>query len=171
MRKSISTFILITLISCSIYSQDSTKKDAEIKNNEQLFNAFKENLESGHFYFEADWATSNTGRRINLTTSPNFLKLNDLQANGHLPFYGVAHTTSFGQGGIQFDNQIQEYESSFSDEKKKATIKFNVKNKTEQFMVELTIFQNKSATVSISSNYRTTMNYQGKLKPIVQNEQ
>ena len=171
MRKSITTVLLIFLFVLCGYSQNNTSKEEAKLQDIAIFNTFKKNLEAGHFYFEADWATANDGRRINLISNSNFLKLIQLQASAHLPFHGVVHSPSFGTGGINFDNQIQEYELVFSDEKKKATIKFNVKNKTELFMIQLTIFQNQSATVSISSNYRSTMNYQGELKPIEQKNQ
>ena len=164
MKKLMLFSLLLILTTTYTFSQGTqSKKESLIQFEKTLIDTLVDQLASGKFYFEATWATTSTGERINLATTPNFLQLNDLHAVANLPYFGIAHSPAFTAGGINFDNAILEYDTKYSDKNERTTITYSVKNKTELFAVILTVFENKKVNVAINSNYRGTITYSGNL--------
>jgi hypothetical protein len=164
MKKLSLTIVLLLLTISFVFSQGTESKN-DIANiiADELFHELTDQLASGKFYFEADWATSSTGERFNLFSNPNYLSLNQLHAKAKLPYFGTAHSIGFNVGGIKFDNEIQEYETKYSDKNERTTVSFTVKNKTENFDIVLTVYPNKNVTAIINSNYRSSISYTGRL--------
>ena len=171
MKKIFTLIVLIILVVNPIISQTKAdKKDAKEALAVKEFEAMKVLVNSESYTFEGEWATSNRGRRINLISNPTFIKMEAENADAFLPFFGTAHSgAGYGGsgGGIEFKGEVKNYQVSFNDKKRKATIKFATKSKSsENFDVTITINGSTSATVNINSSNRSTMNYSGKIKKL-----
>jgi hypothetical protein len=162
--KTTTALLLLLLTTTMTFGQGTRFQDISIIAPEKtLMDTLTDQLASGTFYFEADWATPSAGSRINLMNNPNYLRLDKLYAKARLPFFGTVHSTGFNEGGIQFDNTIQEYETKYSDKNQRTTISFSVKQRNELYDVMLTVYKNNNVTVVIHSNYRSSISYSGRL--------
>ncbi len=100
---------------------------------------------------------------IDLTTITSFLKIDGDSITGDLPFYGERQ---FGGGptskpGIAFKSVPYEYNQTYNEAKGYYKIVFEISDKTEQYQVNLSLFPNNFANVSINSNQRSTIRYSG----------
>ena len=169
MKKILALITLLILIVNPVVSQTKAdKKAAKEAASIKEYEAMKVFINAESYAFEGEWATSYKGRRINLMSNPTFIKMEAKKADAFLPFFGTAHSgAGYGgsEGGIEFKGEIQNYEVSFNDKKKKGTIKFKAKSKSsENYDITITINGSTSATVNINSSNRSTMNYSGKIK-------
>ena len=169
MSKIILTILLLSfIIPISAQTRAEKKKIKQEKEAEQYAD-LKSFINENKIHFEADWATANSGRRISLIGNSNFLKIDDKKGDIYLPFFGTAHSSSVGFGGnsgIEFKGTIEKYSVKFNDKKQLVTIKFRVKEKSEYFDFTLTMYGNKNADLSVSSNSRSNMSYSGNYKGI-----
>ncbi len=158
--------LLIVLISTSVISQTKEEKK-EMKAQEQAkqFDAIQKLIDSGTYEFYADWANSFQGRRINLVTNPNHLKMNQEEASIYLPYFGVAHNSSpaySNMGAMEFKGKVENYKIKVNEKKKQTTVTFRCKAKREVIDFTLTIFPDGNSRLNANSNVRTGMNYDGR---------
>jgi hypothetical protein len=154
------------MVPVTAQSRAEKKKIKEEKAVEE-YASLKDFVNLNKINFEGEWATTNTGRRINLVGNSNFLKIDQTDGDIYLPFFGTAHSSSVGfsgDGGIVFKGELDNYSIKFNDKKKQAIITFRTKNKSESFDFILTLYGNKSANLSVSSNSRSNMSYSGTYK-------
>ena len=165
-------FTLIIIGSLSAQSKDDKKKAKEetaIKEYENI----KTLIDSGEYIIEATWATSHKGRRINLTSSNNTLKINNGEADIDLPFFGQGYSGSVGFGGdtgIRFKGTMKNYLVEYNDKKQRITINFNGKGKSDSYNFNLSIFKSGSASINVTSNNRSAMKYDGEIVESKKNE-
>ena len=167
MKKAILTIVtLILIISNPILAQ--SKKELKKQTEQKEYTKTKKLIEGGIYTFEATSANTQKGRRIDLTTSFNSLKINNVHAVADLPFFGISQVSSFkGDGGIKFDTENIDYKIEHNEKKHRITIKFKAKNKTEVFDLFLTIYADASATLNVSSSHRDFMSYRGDVKEVL----
>jgi len=142
------------------------KKKIKAEKAAKEYASLKDFVNSNKINFEADWATTNTGRRINLAGNSNFLKIDQTDGDIYLPFFGTAHSSSVrfnNNGGVVYKGEIEEYTVKFNDKKQLVTIKFRTKDKSESFDFTLTLYGSKSANLTVFSNSRSNMSYSGRL--------
>lgn len=160
-------FSFICCIHLSFAQTKAERKAAKKAQEVQAFEAVKTLVESGSYMFEADWAFAQGGARINLIGNPNFLIVDQGHTKGDLPYFGVAQIVNYGgDGGVVFDGPVEDYNLSYNEKKKYALVKFSTSNKLEGITVILKIFSPESATVSINSNTRNSISYDGKVSTI-----
>jgi len=164
MKKILVLFFLTTLVYAPTYGQ--TKKEKRAEKAAKDFENTKELIDEKVYSFEADWATTQQGRRINLVTNPNYLQINKDSANIFLPYFGVAHTSTMAYngsdgGGINFKGVVENYEVSVDEKKQKIIVKFLANSKKESSNFILTVFKSGSSLLSVSSNIRSNISYEG----------
>lgn len=171
MKKIFTLITMVILFVNPVISQ--TKKDKKAAKEETAikeYEAMKALINSESYSFVGEWATSNKGRRINLMSNPTCIKMEAKNADAFLPFFGTAHSgAGYGgtEGGIEFTGEVQNYEVSFNDKKRKATIKFKSRSKSsENYNVSITISGGSSTSVNVTSSNRSTMNYSGSIKKL-----
>lgn len=149
------------------------KKAAKAEADQKEYEDMKVLINSKTFMFEGEWATSQSGRRINLMSNPTYIKMDANIADGYLPFFGTSQVAGYGAGGaIEFNGEVQNYTLKFDDKKQKAIIKFGAKgDASENFDVTITVFGSLSTTVNINSSNRSTMSYNGKTKVLEKKEE
>jgi hypothetical protein len=154
--------VLMSLILTSAYSQEKSKK--EIKEEEKLQKQIQiETLvNSKDFIFKATYAMPMGARQVDLTSNPNYIKFNPDLMDGYMPFFGTA-TAGIGMGGdatIKFKDKPD----TFNIEKKKKNFQIDARVKGENDVYRLSL-QVMPATLSVISNNRGTISYQGEIYP------
>ena len=118
MNKILPLFLLV-FFSHNLLAQSKKEEKAEIAENE--FVKTKKLIDSEQYTFNADWAITSGGRRINLIGNPNYVKINKDSVDVVLPYFGVAHSanpTLGGDGGIKYNGTASNYKVKVNDKKK-----------------------------------------------------
>ena len=159
--------LLLVMISFSAISQTKKeKKEMKAQEEEKNFAAINEVIDSGSYEFNADWANSFQGRRVNLVTNPNYMKIDKDQASIYLPYYGVAHNSApaySNMGAIEFKGVLENYKVKVNDKKKQTTVTFRCTAEKEVVDFTLTLFPEGNGRLNANSNVRTSVNYDGKM--------
>jgi len=116
--------------------------------------------------------TGNNASRIDVGGEGYFVNVRNDSVKGNLSFFGERRLSGgpYGgqNGGIEFNAIPKDYEKTINEKKKFLEVKFTVSEKeeaTETYDVRLQIFPNHTVNVSITSTYKTFMNYKGNLNP------
>ena len=86
-RKSL-WLILLTLIPCTVFSQEKSKKELKEERKLEQQKKTEELVNSKTFVFTGTTAHPQGGRSVNLTTTPNFVKFSPDEIESDMPFYG-----------------------------------------------------------------------------------
>lgn len=160
------TVILITvciLMNSLVFSQ--SKKELKKEQEEKEYQKVLTLIEGRNFEFEADWATAQGGRRVNLISNPNFLKIKNDSAIIYLPYFGTltsAASAMTSDGGIIFSGPVENYEMTHNDKKKKISLKFITTTKDDSYIFYVTVFREGNTLVNMNSNFRSAIKYDGK---------
>ncbi len=137
-----------------------------------------------NFEFKARWAeplqTSSMNRvanaglippgssvsRIDLTGTANFLKMEADQVEMQLPYYGERQVNQvYGRAeGMAFEGSATDIRTKKNEQKNYYDLDFNLKEKTELLQCNLRVFSNKKAVLTIYSNQRNMIRYQGEVE-------
>ncbi|MEH6406754.1 MAG: DUF4251 domain-containing protein [Leeuwenhoekiella sp.] len=161
MKKIVSYITLFSLLTFSVQAQ---QKSEDITKNSDFEN-LKSLLDSKEYVFEGDWAYPLRGTSISLIGNPNSLEIKKDSVDIYLPFFGVSQMSSYdGEGGFKYVGPMKEYSVEYNDDKSKAIVTFNVQNRTESLDITLTASKATSASLTVTSNRRDFMRYDGDLK-------
>lgn len=167
MKKSLFILLALLLLNAeAVFSQ--SKKELKAQENLEKYNAMKSLVDSKKFAFSANVAFTQKGRRIDLSSSGNSLIIDGPKSVGDLPFFGVVQIGAIGgDGGIVFENEQTEYDITYKDKKQIIIVKFSAKNKSENFDFILSIKRSGYADLSVNSNFRNSMTYNGNVSPLL----
>ncbi len=160
-------FILVLMTACmtSVYSQEKSKKELKEEEKVQKQKQIEDLVNTKDFVFVARYALPMGARQVDLTSNPNYVRFNADLMDGYMPFFGTA-TAGIGMGG---DNTIKFKDKplEFSIEKKKKNFQIDAKVKGENdiYRISLTVDFQGSSSMSIISNNRSTISYQGSISP------
>lgn len=164
------TFFIFSINLSFAQTKEEKKKDKE-ETAKKEYEAIKSLIEAGEYQFVATWASTQKGRRINLTTNYGDLKINKDKAEADLPYFGVVQTASYtGDGGIKFKNEGIAYQIETNEKKQMITITFKANQKTEALSLILSVFKSGNASLKISSSHRNSISYDGKVSELVKSE-
>ena len=174
----------LTLISVPLYSQyeepvmndkeikalEKEKRIAEKKQAEeaqkQLVNYL---LENKRFVLEADYLSGNSGSRVPVNSTINFIIVDSARAviqlgNG----YGMGYN---GLGGITVDGKISRYDLSKKEGKRGVSYSLTIyiMSSLGQYDIHFWISQSGSADATISGNSYGRLTYSGDIVPIQKN--
>lgn len=163
------TVILSFLLSFSmliVFSQGKTKQ--QIKEEQKLAKQKKVEalIDSKEFEFVGQMAYPQGGRSIDLTTNTNYLQFKNDSIYSEMPYFGRAYAgVAYGSGGgLSFKGPIKDY--SLTKGKKNYIIKGEVRGSSDYFFVILTVYFGGGASLTISSNNRDSINYNGDIKEL-----
>lgn len=151
------TIILLASTGSVALSQNSKKEKDAAKAA-----AVKKMVEAGSYLFEVQSALPSGGRNINL--SPGYtLKVSGDTLISQLPYYGRAYSSAgVSDGGYDFTSVDFEYE--VTDRKKGGwNIDIKTKDQQENPKLVLTVFENGSASLTITTMSRQSISYSGYL--------
>jgi len=159
----LATIIMLSMM-LSAVAQNS-KKEEKKRQKEEQYQAVLNLVASGKFDFFARKANTQKGRQVDLTTRGNYLRIDGESASADMPYFGRAFSAGYSNsdGGINFDGQMEEHEVEQNDKKQRVLIKFKVRSPDDTFSCALTIYSIQSATLSVTSNKRQAISYNGEM--------
>jgi len=134
----------------------------------QETSSMQELIGSGNFRFTADRAFPSGGGSIDMISRPNKVEIRDGNAQGDLAYFGQARNIGYDAdgGGIKFDGEMTNTSMKVKERKNLVNYSFSVKGTRDQFNCYLTVSPDGSGTLSVSSNLRNTISYQGRISPM-----
>lgn len=111
--------------------------------------------------------TGNNAGRIDVTG--NFIEVKGDSVQAGLSYFGevrIANSLDPNDAGINFEGEPLSYEVSDNEKKQTVTVEFDVRGKTEPFMVIIQLFPNKRAAIFVNSPYRNSIRYDGVVKAL-----
>jgi len=150
----ISMLAVLLVVSCT-----STK----IATETELQNLAK--VDNKDFSIQVNYANPLRMQQIALTSEYD-LKIKNDSAFAFLPFYGVAHTAPLNpmEGGIKFSEPVKDYKSSPTRKNDGRQISFKVNTNEYHYQINMTVFQNGTASISINSTERDPIIFYGEMK-------
>lgn len=140
-------------------SKKQLKEGAKLEKQKQMALL----VESKEFVFVARTAIPQGSRTINLTTEYT-LKFHPDLIKCDLPFFGRAYSgvAYGGDRGMQFEGRPMDLK--IEKKKKSYDIKVNVKGNNDSYFLMLSVYFDGTANLSIISNNRSTISYNGDIE-------
>lgn len=162
--------IFLSLIVTTSYSQEKSKKQLRAERKIEKEKQTAALVDSKEFVFIGRTALPQGFRSIDLTTNPNYVQFKPDKIKSEMPFFGRAFSgVGYGRdGGLNFEGSPQEF--TVEKGKKAYQIKTVVKGVADVYTLFLSVSFGGSATLTISSNNRSTISYNGEIKPIEKKE-
>ncbi len=149
------------LAACAVSEQTKAEKTAR---KELLAQQVREGVENRHFTIDVRVAHPLRGRTVQLT-SPYDLSVRGDTIISYLPYFGRAYFVPYGGGkGLNFEGQITAYEVK-QGSKGKYVVNMMVQNDEDEYFYFVTLFDNGSASVDVSSRNRDRISFSGSFNP------
>jgi len=155
-----SIFLFLSITSFGQHSK-AEKKQAR-------YQAVLDLIETEQFEYTANAANPQRAPRIDLTTNPNYLRVDKGKAAAEIPYFGRSFSGGYSSsdGGIRFDNEFDSYEVDKNDKKRRVMIRFSIKGEDDSYRCTLSIASLESATLSVISNKKQTISYTGRIRAL-----
>lgn len=151
---------LVGILNFSVSAQEKTKKELKQERELKKQNEIKALIDSQNFVFEAQKATPQGGRLIQLDYNTYFLKFKADSTTCDLPFFGRGYNVGYNSdGGIKFEGKPENIR--VESKKNNTILKATVRGKSDVYDLLFSIFYNGSTTLSVSSNNRGPISYDG----------
>lgn len=158
-KKPFLVFFLLFVISIG-FAQEKTRRQLRHERRIEKQKETEALINSKEFVFMAKNSSSQGFGYVDLTTNPNFIEFKPDFIKSEMPFFGTVYGgVRYGDRGFHFEGKPQEF--TISKRKRSYDIKAVVKGETDVFVIFLTVFFEGSATLSISSNNRSIISYNG----------
>ncbi|MCD0471506.1 DUF4251 domain-containing protein [Flavobacterium sp. JAS] len=160
MKTKIMVLMLFCFFNMAVFGQEKTKKELKAERELKKQKETDSLINSKNFVFEAQRAQPLGTRQINLDYNTYFLKFNTTKTTCDLPFFGRAYNVAYGgDGGIKFEGVPENIQ--IEKKKKSYNVKATVKGKDDVYDLLFSVFYDGGATLSVNSNNRTSISYQG----------
>jgi hypothetical protein len=121
-------------------------------------------VDSKTFVFKATRAIPTGFKSMDLTTNPNFVKFSPELIVSEMPYFGRAYSVSYGgDAGLKFEGKPEVY--TVEKKKKAYSLEARVKSSNDYFTIHLSVGFEGSSSMSISSNNRSSISYNGEIFP------
>ena len=153
MNRSLTTSVLLVILSFAVQAQEDEKASI-----------IQQAVELKNFVFKAESVTPQRGRMRQLTTDYDLTVRPDTII-AFLPYFGRAYSApvNSSEGGIKFTSSSFEY--SFEKKKKNRwEITIKLKDVSDVQNLFMTVFDNGSASLQVSSNNKEGISYNGIVK-------
>lgn len=164
MKRFLFTSILIlTVFTLHAFTTPPKDKDTDEENTFEL-------LEGKKYVFIAESYSTQKGY-TSTVNSYYHLTVNGDSATAYLPFFGRAYSSSIlGDGGIEFDNKMIEYTSELKVKRKEKNnqthIYIEIKGNVDTYRCHLSVSNNGFTSLSVNSNNKQSMSFNGRIQPI-----
>jgi len=107
--------------------------------------------------------------QISLIGNPNYLKVMGDSVAIYLPYFGERQ---MGGGynnngpGIKFEGVPQDMEITKDEENQRSNIRFKIKDGSETFNIDVTLFPNLNSMINVNSSQRFPIRYSGQVSAI-----
>jgi hypothetical protein len=171
MKTKISILILfLTLFLTTSYAQEKSKKQLREARKIEKQKQTAALVDSKEFVFVGRTALPQGFRTMDLTTNPNYVQFRPDRIKSEMPFFGRAFSgVGYGNDvGLHFEGIPKEF--TVEKGRKSYQIKVVVRGEKDTYTLLLSVFFEGSATLSISSNNRSTISYNGDITAIEKKE-
>lgn len=160
------------LVSHVSYGQSREEKKIKKQElNEANFKYAKDLVENGQFTFKSAWMNTRAGKRVQLDAGRGYLTIKDGFAQSFLPYFGVVRVAwMYEGGGIEFNAEMEDYEISYDEQRRIINIEFKMTGRQEKYDVYLQLYKGLNASVTINSNVRDSIIYDGQVVPLDDNK-
>ena len=151
------------------YSQEKTRKQLREESKIEKAKQIAILVDSEEFVFVAKRALPQGFRTVDLTTNTNFIEFKPDFIKSEMPFFGRGYSGIGygGDSGLKFEGKPSEL--TIEKTKKTFELKATVRGAQDVFKISLSISFDGSATLTISSNNRSTISYYGEISKIEKN--
>lgn len=154
--------MLLSFLNFSVYGQEKTKKELKAERELKKQKEIEALIDGKNFVFEAQKVTPQGGRLINLDYRTYFLKFNTENTTCDLPFFGRGYNIGYGSdGGIKFEGKPEDIK--VSERKNGWNLKTVVKGENDVYTLTFSIFTNGKASLTVISNNRASISYDGEI--------
>lgn len=163
------TSLLIIFLSMIVtvgYAQEKSRKELRQARKIEKEKEIKALIDAKEFVFIGNSAFAQGFRTIDLTTNQNFMEFKKDTIKSEMPFFGRGFSNiGYGNdGGLHFKGSPKEY--SIEKNKKGYHIKAVVKGTNDEYRLFLSVASEGSAMLTISSNNRSAISYNGEIRPL-----
>jgi hypothetical protein len=160
--KTVLLFGIMVTISANLFSQELSKKEMKRQADSIEFSNTLQLIETKQFIFSATQALPQGSPSIVLSTGEYSVRMKNDTIVCYLPFYGRAYSADLVQGGgFDFSGVIDEYEIAVNSKKHKIEITMKGRSRGENYRFHLSVASNGSASLSASSDNKSTISYWG----------
>ncbi|WP_185963120.1 DUF4251 domain-containing protein [Flavobacterium gawalongense] len=169
--KTVILVLFLSLIVTASYAQEKSKKQLRAERKIEKEKQIASLVDAKEFVFIGRTALGQGFRSIDLTTNSNYVEFKPDKIKSEMPFFGRAYSgVAYGSrdGGLNFEGSPKE----FTVEKGRKTyqIKTTVKGDTDVYQLFLSVSSGGNATLTINSNNRSSISYNGEIRPIEKKE-
>ncbi len=165
MKKVLVVVVMFLSFSQIVFSQ--SKKELKEEKAVLQYQAMKELINSKIYVFDADWISTTRGIRINIAGGSNRIAVVQDSAKASLQFFGEVTSIRFDDGeGVEFNNKMEDYEVKYNDEKRRITVSFKAKFKSETYNIYMSITKSGTTYVDVNSNNKRSVTYDGRITDI-----
>jgi len=164
MNSKISVFlVLFILIGTTPFAQEKSKKQLREERAIEKQQQTEAMINAKEFVFIGRTAIPTGFKTMDLTTNTNYVKFHPDLIESYMPFFGKAYSGIGygGDNGLKFEGKPEEY--TFEKGKKDYKINAKVKGTNDTFKLSLSVSSKGSATLSIISNNRSPISYNGEI--------
>jgi hypothetical protein len=162
MKLKISVFLFVFIvIANSLFAQEKTKKQIKEEQRQELKAHIDTVLNSKTFNFSPGTAAAQGFRPVGISSEHNYVKFRPDFIESKLPFYGQTYgSIAFGgDEGLSFSGIPDNY--TITNKKKNFRINAVVNSDVNVYKLILTVRFNGKATLSVSSNNRSPVTFEG----------
>ncbi|MFV8326391.1 DUF4251 domain-containing protein [Flavobacterium sp. ZS1P14] len=168
MKTKISILVLfLSLMVTASYAQEKSKKQLREERKIEKEKQIASLVDSKAFVFIGRTALGQGFRSIDLTTNSNYVEFKPDEITSEMPFFGRGYSgIAYGSrdGGMNFKGSPKEF--TVEKGRKAYQIKATVKGETDVYTLFLSVSFGGSATLTINSNNRSPISYNGEIRPI-----
>ena len=164
MKKKISVLmVLLLFMGTTLISQEKSKKQLRAERAIEKQKQTEAMINAKEFVFVGETALPTGFRTVNLSSNTNYVKFHPDRIESYMPYFGKAYSgIGFGgDNGLKFDGKPEDY--TVTKGAKNYQINATVKGKNDNFKLSLSVGFEGSATLSIFSNYRSQISYNGEI--------
>lgn len=156
--------VLLTFITSNGFAQEKTKKQLKAERELQKQKETEALINSKNFVFEAERANPMGYRTIILDFNTYTMKVSEEKVTCDLPYFGRGYNVAYGSsdGGMKFEGKPEKI--TIEKKKKGYNIKMTVKGERDVYVLLFSVFYDGGANVSINSNNRGVISYDGKIR-------
>lgn len=160
MRKT--TIVFIACMALFILGGCATTAD-RTEARKQMAQQVEQALADRHFSISVDMMYPRRGRTVNLTTDYSLEVRGDTLIS-YLPYFGRAYNLPYGGGkGLNFTAPIKGYQA-VKAKKDMTRVIIETQNDEDQYIYQIEVFDNGSASVYVNSRERESINYTGRMR-------
>lgn len=157
--------IIFILVITTCFAQDKSKKQLKEEQRIEYQNQIEALIDSKEFVFKANTASPIGFKPVGLTPNLYYIQFHPDLVVSFMPFYGKAYGNMgfYNDTGLNFEGKPEDYTKSKG--KKSYQVKVKVSSEGNAYTLIITVRFNGITSLSISSNNRSNIVYDGYLTP------